>query len=209
VIEVVVVAAYPMVRAGLRALLEATPDCSVVGEAASVAEGAALASRVEPEILLVDVERADASDLAELASLGREQPDLGLVALLDASAERYLPGLARGRLGYLPRDAAPEVILQTLRAVASGLVVLAPRVVPSLVAAPRLAAAPPTDALTARELEVLALLAQGLPNKAIALSLAISEHTVKFHVGAILGKLGAASRTEAVMLAARQGLLML
>ena len=188
-IEVVVVAAYPMVRAGLRALLEATPDCSVVGEAASVTEGAALASRVEPEILLVDVERADASDLAELASLGREQPDLGLVALLDASAERYLPGLARGRLGYLPRDAAPEVILQTLRAVASGLVVLAPRVVPSLVAAPRLAAAPPTDALTARELEVLALLAQGLPNKAIALRLAISEHTVKFHVGAILGKL--------------------
>jgi DNA-binding NarL/FixJ family response regulator len=209
VIEVVVVAAYPMIRAGLRALLEATADCSVVGEAASVAEGAALASRVEPEIVLLDVRPAEASDLAELASLGHDQPDVGLVALLDASEERYLPGLARGRLGYLPRDAAPELILQAVRAVASGLVVLAPRVVPSLVVAPRRAAAPTTQVLTARELEVLALLAQGLPNKAIALRLAISEHTVKFHVGAILGKLGAASRTEAVMLAARQGLLML
>jgi zinc/manganese transport system substrate-binding protein len=100
--------------------------------------------------------------------------------------------------------------LDALRAVAAGLVVLDPRAAPALVAAaPRLATESPAESLTARERDVLALVAQGLPNKTIAQRLAISEHTVKFHVGAILAKLGAASRTEAVRLAARRGLIAL
>ncbi len=208
-IEVVVVAAYPMMRAGLRAVLEATTDSTVVGEAAGLAEGAALAGRLEPTVVLVDLGRSEPAELAELGSLARDEPALGLVVLSDPGAVRHLPALSRGRVGYLPRDADPSAIVQAIHSVAAGLVVLAPEMVPSLVAAPRPTDEPPAEALTSRELEVLALLAQGLPNKAIAHRLTISEHTVKFHVGAILAKLGAASRTEAVMLAARQGLLML
>jgi DNA-binding NarL/FixJ family response regulator len=157
----------------------------------------------------VDLGRSEPAELAELSSLARDEPALGLVVLSDPGAVRHLPALSRGRVGYLPRDAAPSAIVHAIHSVAAGLVVLAPETVPALVAAPRPADEPPAEALTSRELEVLALLAQGLPNKTIAHRLTISEHTVKFHVGAILAKLGAASRTEAVMLAARQGLLML
>jgi DNA-binding NarL/FixJ family response regulator len=209
VIDVLVVAAYPMVRAGLRALLEEAADCAVVGQAASFAEAAELAARLAPHVALVDVGPARGRELDELVALAEEQPGLGLVVLADAGAERYLPPLGRGRVGYLAREAAPEAIVQAVRAVAAGLVVLDPQAAPSLTATPRLAVDAPTEPLTTRELEVLALMAQGLPNKTIAQRLIISEHTVKFHVGAILAKLGAASRTEAVTLAARQGLLML
>jgi DNA-binding NarL/FixJ family response regulator len=198
-----------MVRAGLRALLEEAPDCAVVSQAASFAEAAELAARLAPQVALVDAGPARGHELDELVALADEQPALGLVVLADAGAERYLPALSRGRVGYLAREAAPDTILEAVRAVAAGLVVLDPRATPSLLAAPRLAADAPAEPLTARELEVLALMAQGLPNKTIAQRLIISEHTAKFHVGAILAKLGAASRTEAVMLAARQGLLML
>ena len=208
-IDVLVVAAYPMVRAGLRALLEEAADCAVVGQAASFAEAAELAARLAPHVALVDVGPARGRELDELVALAEEQPGLGLVVLADAGAERYLPPLGRGRVGYLAREAAPEAIVQAVRAVAAGLVVLDPQAAPSLTATPRLAVDAPTEPLTTRELEVLALMAQGLPNKTIAQRLIISEHTVKFHVGAILAKLGAASRTEAVTLAARQGLLML
>lgn len=208
-IDLLVVAAYPMVRAGLRALLEEAGDCAVVGQAASFAEAAELAARLAPQVALVDAGTARGQDLDELAALAEEQPGLGLVVLAEAGAERYLPPLSRGRVGYLAREAAPDAILQAVRAVAAGLVVLDPQAAPSLTATPRLAVEAAAEPLTARELEVLALVAQGLPNKTIAQRLVISEHTVKFHVGAILGKLGAASRTEAVTLAARQGLLML
>jgi DNA-binding NarL/FixJ family response regulator len=158
----------------------------------------------------VDVGAGRGADLGELAALADEHPDLGLVVLADAGVERALPPLGRGRMGYLGREATPEAILQAVRAVAAGLVVLDPHAAPGLAAPlPRLAADAPAEPLTARELEVLGLMAQGLANKTIAHRLTISEHTVKFHVGAILAKLGAASRTEAVTLAARQGILML
>jgi DNA-binding NarL/FixJ family response regulator len=209
-IEVLVVGPYPLVRAGLRASLDAAADCRVVGEAAGLREATALVARLAPQVVLVDVGGADAAALEELTALAEEHPDLGLVVLLEPGLERVLPPLARGRVGYLGRQTAAEAVVQAVRAVAAGLVVLDGTAVPGLVATPpRLAAEPPAEALTPRELEVLALLAQGLPNKAIALRLGISEHTVKFHVGAILAKLGAGSRTEAVTLAARQGLLML
>jgi DNA-binding NarL/FixJ family response regulator len=142
--DVVVVAAYPMVRAGLRALLEGAADCAVVGETASVTDAEALAAQLNPQVALVDVGAGQGAELSELAALGAEHPDLGLVVLADAGSERALPPLGRGRVGYLPRDAAPEAILQAVRAVAAGLVVLDPRAVPGLTAAaPRLAAARP------------------------------------------------------------------
>jgi DNA-binding NarL/FixJ family response regulator len=119
-------------------------------------------------------------------------------------------------LGALPREATPEEVIAALTAVASGLITLDRRVAQELLAtfdrAPASVAEPSSsldEPLTARELEVLQLLAQGLPNKIIANRLRISEHTAKFHVSSIMTKLHAASRTEAVTVAARRGLLIL
>jgi two-component system nitrate/nitrite response regulator NarL len=108
-----------------------------------------------------------------------------------------------GARGLLRRDTTPEPLLAALGAVLAGLLVLDPALGGSLATR----AAPPAADLTPREVEVLALLAEGLANRAIAQRLAISEHTVKFHLNAILGKLGAQSRTEAVVLAIRLGLI--
>jgi DNA-binding NarL/FixJ family response regulator len=210
VITTLPVAAFPLALAGLRALLEGAPDCTIVGQATSLRQAATLIGRLSPDVTIIDLAAGRADDLSDLVALAQERSDVGLVLLVEAGAEPYLPEPSRGRIAYLPRDASAEAVLSAVRGVAAGLVILDPRVVPALVApVPRLAAAPPAEPLTAREREVLALLAQGLPNKTIAHRLAISEHTAKFHVGAILAKLGAASRTEAVTLAARQGLLML
>jgi DNA-binding NarL/FixJ family response regulator len=133
--------------------------------------------------------------------------------LVDVAQAAEAHGVA---FGVLPREATPEEITASLTAVAGGLVVLDRRVAGELLAAGERIPAPVTEApetvgepLTARELDVLQLLAQGLPNKIIANRLRISEHTAKFHVSSIMTKLGAASRTEAVTLAARRGLLIL
>ncbi|MBX5493109.1 MAG: response regulator transcription factor [Chloroflexi bacterium] len=208
--EVLVVAAYPLVRAGLRAVVGAAEDLEVVGEAASLAEVSETLAAGAAPVVLADLGALPPDELAEVGTLAREAPELGLVLLVAPGSERALPAPARGRVAYLPREATAETIVAAVRAVALGLTVVDPAAVPGLLAgAPRPAVDVGAEPLTARELEVLALLAQGLPNKQIAQRLGISEHTVKFHVGAILAKLGAASRTEAVTLAARQGLLLL
>lgn len=207
-IGVVVVAAFPSVRAGLRALVAGEPDIDVLGVHAGADEedspGAA------PDALLVDVE-PDRRDLP--ARLAARYPDAAQVLLLDGP-DAYQPPdaeLARPWAALL-RDATADEILAALRAVTRGLVVLDPAIARvSLVRAPT-----PVryldelgESLTERETEVLQLLALGLPNKTIATRLGISEHTAKFHVGSIMAKLGAQSRTEAVALAARRGLLVL
>ena len=111
-----------------------------------------------------------------------------------------------GPRAYLTREAGAEELAAAVRAVSQGLAVFSPALLAGR-SPSEATQAPSPDVLTEREREVLPLLADGLPNKAIALRLGISEHTVKFHVGAILSKLGASSRTEAVVLAARRGLL--
>ncbi|HKZ50710.1 MAG TPA: response regulator transcription factor, partial [Dehalococcoidia bacterium] len=116
---------------------------------------------------------------------------------------------ASGAQGLLLRDVDAAILLTALRAVSQGLVVLASELAAAVPPARARGAMPLAEELTPRELEVLQLLAEGLPNKSIAQRLGISEHTVKFHVNAILGKLGAQSRTEAVILATRLGLVLL
>jgi DNA-binding NarL/FixJ family response regulator len=142
---------------------------------------------------------------------GRATPEgQPLLAAIARLAEDY--GIA---FGLLLRDAATAEIVAAINAVAGGLIVLDRRLASNLLAAPERTLAPATElldrdeALTAREFEVLQLMAQGLPNKTIAARLHISEHTAKYHVSTIMMKLGAASRTEAVTIAARRGLLIL
>ncbi len=208
VVRIMVVAAYPAMRAGLRAILTAIPGLEVVAELTPEAlDGAGWPADVDAAVVSLD----DEEGLAQIdEALGR------LPAVLLATAPQDYHALALTGPGmpgraYLLRHAGGEEIAAALQAVLRGLTVLDPAVAAQLQPAPSVPPAPAADEtgepLTERELEVLRLLALGLPNKAIALRLGISEHTVKFHVGAILAKLGAASRTEAVMLAARRGLL--
>lgn len=205
VVRVLVVAAYPAMRAGLRALLAAIPGLEVVAELTPEAlDGVRWPADVDAAVASLD----DEEDLAQIDEA------LGLLPLvLLAATPQDFQVLAPGSAprAYLLRHAGGEEIAAALQAVRRGLMVLDPAVAAQWRPAPATPRAPAEgeggESLTERELEVLHLLALGLPNKAIALRLGISEHTVKFHVGAILAKLGAASRTEAVMLAARRGLL--
>lgn len=160
---------------------------------------------VDLDLLVVDV---DSDDLDSLARLRASHPSAALVLLVeDALVGRQLARDTGRGVAILPRDAGPDELSAAVHGALRGLVVLDPSVVPFAISTPM-----PLDGdetLTDREHQVLALVALGLPNKAIAGELGISEHTVKFHVAAILGKLDAASRTEAVTIAARRGLLVL
>jgi DNA-binding NarL/FixJ family response regulator len=193
---VFIIAPTPALRAGLRSMLVGA-GVEVVGEAA----GAALAPVADVVLAAGDnpaaVGRALAGD--EGAALVALSDDPRLPALL-----RTLP--LRGWAIVSP-DAGPEELAAAVGAAAQGFVAVPRQLADQL--APRPVGEPLAEPLTAREAEVLGLLSQGLPNKQIALRLQISEHTVKFHIAAIFAKLGAGSRTEAVSIGARQGLITL
>jgi DNA-binding NarL/FixJ family response regulator len=237
-VRVYVVSTYPTVRAGLSALVRGQEGWTVIGEMAPDAilraSSAGLISDREnpPDVVLADLDGSEDSDAID-AWLGALRPQRGIVVLgasqspnsntrRDQELLRLLGSMARvvadQSLGFgaLQRDATGEEIVAAISAVAGGLITLDRRLASDLLAPPERAQPPmperladAEEPLTARELEVLQLLAEGLPNKLIAAQLHISEHTAKFHVSAIMLKLGAASRTEAVTLAARRGLLIL
>ncbi|MBO9308870.1 MAG: response regulator transcription factor [Chloroflexi bacterium] len=200
-IRVFIVARNAFARVGLRALLESQTNVVAIGDSAPDATLPRQVELVQPHALLWDLEWE--ADLEQLALLSAEIPPV--LALLSDSAF-VSAAWASGALGLLPRDAAPSRIAAALVAVAQRLTVFEPSLVAALLPE-RLR--PPEEALTNREREVLILLSEGLTNKSIALRLGISENTVKFHVNAIMSKLGAQSRTEAVVRAARLGLIAL
>jgi DNA-binding NarL/FixJ family response regulator len=202
-VRILVLADDLLSRAGLAALLGEEAGFRVIAQADLGPDGAAALAVVEPDLVVVDLGWDAELALARLAALDVARPLAlllpGDAALPAAWALRPHAVLGRGIGG--PRLAA------ALAAVAEGLWVAEPALAPAPEPpAASVAEATADVALTARELDVLRLLAEGLPNKAIAHQLGISEHTVKFHVNAVLGKLGAASRTEAAMRAARLGL---
>lgn len=201
VLRTIVSAPYPALRAGLRALLGDIPGVEIVGETGDPA----VLGEGPPADLLV----ADLGDEPELA-LDVLESALPAVLLADWPAALDVAQLAPAPRAFLPRTASDTELRAAVAAVAAGLSVVSPEALASLQwSRPPLPHEPDDTPLTDREREVLELLALGLPNKQIARRLGISEHTAKFHVGAILSKLGAASRTEAVTLAARRGLLAL
>ncbi len=212
----------PLARGGLAALLAGEPGLAVVAQAAP-SEIAAdpdlagdLVGDLVPRAALWDLGLAPGAALGRLADLaGSGPPVLALLADEELAADAY----AAGARGFLFRDASPGRLAAALRALAQGLVVLDASLANLLSPASEDAGDPadapdtppvePAEPLTPREVEVLQLLAEGLSNKQIAARLAISEHTAKFHVAAILGKLGAETRTDAVVRAARAGLILL
>jgi DNA-binding NarL/FixJ family response regulator len=208
-LRVLVVAADPLVRAGLAALLRQA-GYTLAGQVSPGPGVIADTTVYQPEAVLWDLgwdPEAGLEDtldqVAALASAG-----LPIVALL-AGSEQAGAVRAAGARGLLPRDAGAGVLAAALDAAAQGLLVLDPVLAAPVAPLPGHTMPGLPEALSPREAEVLQLLASGLTNRAIALELGISEHTVKFHVNAILGKLGAQSRTEAVAQAFRDGLLLL
>ncbi|MCW5880856.1 MAG: response regulator transcription factor [Anaerolineae bacterium] len=214
----------PLVEAGVRVLLEASGEAEVVAvarDAARIAAALALpsGSPAPPytggagggwgvDLALVDLDMADGQALRLVWWLHDHAPQIEIVALSDDD-EAVVVALQAGVRGAVSRRVTAGDLGQALRAVSQGGMALDPlataRLLQRLRAAGEATARP--EPLTPREIEVLRLLVEGLTNKAIAARLGISDHTVKFHIGAIMGKLGASSRTEAVTMAVRQGLI--
>jgi DNA-binding NarL/FixJ family response regulator len=212
VIRVFIVAASPLARAGLENLLAARH----VEVAGSVANLDALAGQLPDaavEAILIDSSGEPFEPLLDSVIASGLPSDFQVVVLAEAaSPAASAEALHAGVRAVLPNDISPDQLDAALEAAASGLVVLHPAHFQAAVPAASLAPRPLEELLeplTPRESEVLQMLAAGLGNKEIAAKLGISEHTVKFHVGSILGKLGAATRTEAVSLGIRRGLVLL
>jgi DNA-binding NarL/FixJ family response regulator len=208
VIRVLVVAPYAALRAGLQALLAGEEDLALVSEAAGSAELEALLPEVSPDVVVADLNGSDGPHMIAVVATS----EAGLVALGERrGGYRQLAGQPLRGWAYLLKEADGAEIAAAIRAVAAGLVVLDRSLAAELAgASPATSeAAAGSESLTPREREVLQLMAEGLPNKAIARKLGISLHTAKFHVASILGKLDAGSRTEAVAAGARRGLVLL
>lgn len=223
-LRVLIIADDPLARAGLAALLTSLPGFMVVGQMGGEADVLTELAVYLPDVVLWDLgwdsTRAPGSprhpgvpepegfrtSLERLADLRDAGPP---VVVLLPDATQGAAAWAAGARGLVLRDAPAEQLAASLQAVEQGLVALDGTLAASLVPTSSLGPAPLAEALTPRELEVLQWLAEGLPNKTIADRLHISEHTVKFHVNALMGKLGAQSRTEAVVRATRLGWLLL
>lgn len=193
-----------LARAGLAAMLGDQRGLTVVGQTPAGPELPERTVTYRPDVVVWDLGWEPASSLEFLTEL-REVGAPVVVLLPEGSWAREV--WAAGARGLLLRDTDAPTLAMALRAVAQGLTVLAPELSGALRPSSGGTTTPLAEPLTPREQEVLCLLAQGLPNKAIAQRLGVTEHTVKFHLNAILGKLGAQSRTEAVVLAARLGLI--
>jgi DNA-binding NarL/FixJ family response regulator len=211
--RVFVIAEAPLARAGMEELLRRR-KVRLAGSAARLGTAEPQIAASGADVLLLE------ADGEELERIAKEVSDAGIAAEIpvvilasDMRAAEAAAALRAGVRGVLPAETAPEQLVAALEAAAAGLLVLHPEdlvaTMPVASSAQGARIAELVEPLTPREREVLQMLASGLANKIIAVRLGISEHTVKFHVAAILGKLGAESRTEAVALGIRRGLIML
>ena len=214
--SVFILAASPLARAGLENLLGAR-HIEVAGSAENLDSLAGHLADLAVDVILIDSAGEPPGPLLDSVIASGLASDFSVVLLAEAgSSDVSAAALRAGVRAVLPSDISPDQLIAALQAAASGLLVLHSTQVPAhandryrLPYQPSQARDELAEPLTPRESEVLQMLASGLGNKEIAAKLAISEHTVKFHVASILGKLGAASRTEAVSLGIRRGLVLL
>jgi DNA-binding NarL/FixJ family response regulator len=205
-LRTLVVADDPLARAGLATLLTDQSECTVVGQVPADADLETALEVYLPDVVVWDLGWDPALSIERLADLAEDEPPI--VALL--ADETFAADVwVAGARGILPREVPAQGLVAAVMAATQGFIVLDRALADALRPSRNLSPLPAAEELTPRELEVLHLLAEGLSNKAIAYQLDISEHTVKFHVNAIMGKLGAQSRTEAAVRAARMGLILL
>jgi DNA-binding NarL/FixJ family response regulator len=213
VIRVVLVDDDAMVRTGLRLILSGAADLSVVGEAGDGAAAVELVRREQPDVVLMDVRMPVLDGLGAAREILASGPPSKIIMLTTFDLDEYVyAAVAAGASGFLLKDVAPEQLVAAVRHAVTGDVLLAPAITRRLVARyaapPRQSGPPDTrlDALTAREREVLALIAAGLSNVEIASRLFLGEATVKTHIGRILSKLELRDRAQAVIAAYESGL---
>jgi DNA-binding NarL/FixJ family response regulator len=207
-IRILIADDHPIVREGLTAVLETQPDFVIVGAAASGTQAVERALALRPDVILLDLALPDLDGVAALRQIRAADPDAHVIIFTAFDTdERILAAVQAGAQGYLLKGAPREELFQAIRVVQSGGSLLQPVVAARLLRQFSSNSATLPEPLTERELEVLRQLAKGRQNKEIATELWISERTVKFHVSAILAKLGVGNRTEAVSKAAQLGLI--
>jgi NarL family two-component system response regulator LiaR len=200
---------HTIVRKGIRALLTESGDFEIVAEATNGQEAVQRAAETQPDVILMDLLMPGMDGIEATRQITSRQPETRLLVLTSFAADNKLfPAIKAGALGYLLKDSSPEELLRAIRQVHRGEPALHPTIARKLlqeIAHPA-DVKPAPEALTARELAVLRLIAQGLSNQEIADELVVSEATVRAHVSRILGKLHLASRTQAALYAVREGL---
>ncbi|WIX79760.1 response regulator transcription factor [Amycolatopsis carbonis] len=196
---------HPVVRDGLRGAFEGCPDIEVIGEAATGVEALAFVARHHPDVVLMDLRMPELDGVGAIRRLATEHPAVRVLVLTTYDSEAdVLPAIEAGATGYLLKDAPVADLQHAIRAAARGESVLAPAVAARLMAPLR---RPTPGALTARELDVLRLVAAGATNRAAANQLFISEASIKTHLLHVYAKLGVNDRAAAVGEAYRRGLL--
>ena len=204
-IRLLIVDDHPVVRDGLRGIFSGDPNYEVVGEAADGAQAVALAERLRPDVILIDLHMPGMDGVNAIRELVQLVPPPRILVLTTYDQDSdVLPAIEAGANGYLLKDAPRDELMRGVRAVAEGKTVLSPSVAGRLVNQVR---NPQRETLSQREMEILRLVAAGTTNREIARSLFISEATVKTHLLHIYEKLGVADRAAAVSAAYQNGLL--
>jgi DNA-binding NarL/FixJ family response regulator len=207
VINVLLVDDHPLVRHGLTELLAGTDDITVVAAVEDGDQAAAAAAEHQPDVVLMDLSMQRMDGITATRELLAELPAARVIVLTSFSeSERIHDALDAGAIGYLLKDAEPEDVVRAVRDAAAGDAPLSPRAARALLPPNRRPGRAQSDALSAREREVLALVASGLPNKSIARRLDISEKTVKAHLTRVFSVLGVSDRTSAALWAQRHGI---
>jgi NarL family two-component system response regulator LiaR len=198
-IQVLLIDDHPVVRAGLRVLLESETDMEVVGEAGSAMAGISLARSLRPDIVVTDLLLPDVNGVVVTKTIRTELPQTRVIVLTNASDEDdSVVGVVRaGAIGYVVKNADTQALVHAIRSASAGQAQLSPRAAARLMQEMR--SPQPELRLTERERDVLREIAAGRTNKQIAQSLHIALSTVKCHVRAVLGKLDADSRTQAAL----------
>jgi two-component system, NarL family, response regulator LiaR len=206
-IQVLIVDDHAVVREGLRAFLQTQEGMNVAGEAADGNEALEAATRLRPDVILMDLVMPELDGVTAMRTLRERVPDARVIVLTSfLDEDKLLPALRAGAAGYLLKNAEPKELARAVRAAHAGEALLDPVVAARLVETLADGERDPIDRLTPREREVLVLIGRGFPNKRIARELGLAEKTVKTHVGHVLAKLGVTDRTQAAVLAVRAGL---
>jgi len=208
VITLLIVDDHPVVRDGLRGMFESAPGFRVLGEASDGVEAVAQTAALDPDVILMDLRMPGGGGVEAIAQLTRRSARAKVLVLTTYDTDSdTLPAIEAGATGYLLKDAPRDELFTAVRAAAQGRTVLSPAVASRLVSAVRTPRTGGGEPLSAREREVLALVAKGTSNREIARELFISEATVKTHLTHLYAKLGVNDRAAAVATAYERGIL--
>jgi two-component system, NarL family, response regulator LiaR len=205
-IRVLVADDHAVVRGGLGVFLRAFPDMELVGEASNGREAVQRCQELQPDVVLMDLKMPVVDGVAATQAIRQAMPNVRVIVLTSFTEDDLVPkALQAGAIGYLLKTVSHRELAKAIRSACAGRSTLAPEATQALIQATLQPPAPGAD-LTTRELEVLALMVQGLSNLQIADQLVIAESTAKTHVSSIIAKLGVSSRTQAVALALKYNL---